>query len=820
MHFQAQGQGCFGTTFVQLLNDAEGRDLRPTCILPYPGESGDQLLGGTVGGDLFLSRISKEGKPRWRRVILTSSESTELSTLNELIIDRAGMIAGVGATFNDNLQKAYCFRYDPNRDRLLYFQQPDYPSDATGISEITDGEYLITGSKQGELSPVFISAMMHRLDALTGRPVVSALRFDYFGDEAFLDATVGEDGNIYVVGNVSSSGAAGDIRSAVSKFSPDGTPLWTKVGPAPIAANARLYPFDLEIVGDKIYVLHWGSIGVITGGLNTAMMMSRFNVTDGSVDWTRKYEINEYNGESPIELVVRNDTLYTYGYSLIGKREPWLMLLDTEGTVLQTRGYPQAGSANVYLRGNQQLSVDESGIQLLASLANPGEQPRSGMFLSLDNTGQSDNACLTIRNLTVAVSGIANGWTSIDLARNNLATTWAPVATDRQSSTLLITDDCNVSCERCETTGFVRSAVCRGDSLLLNNRFVSIPGVYADTFPGVQAGCDSILFTELVASDGPQVTYEVINQCGLSTAAVRLSVAGGEFPYSYSWSEPGAAGAGPYLSSGTYRVTVNDALDCHPAIIDITVDLANRQILSFETEAPVCAGDSTGSIRLVPAGGGSLRIIPDGPYQRDGIDGLGAGSYGVILRDSTGCEAYRQVAIPEPLPVAVSISAPEFLRLGELLDLTAISPTGTDFSTYRWSAPDTISCAVCPVARFQPVVDGMVNLRVTTDQNCLATDSLFIRVLTGVPRLYLPSAFSPNEDGINDRWTPGLGPEITVVSSCRIFNRWGGLVWEYFPGDEWWGGEGQSTGIFTYSLTARMINGESIARAGTIVLTR
>lgn len=816
----AQGEGCFGETFVQLISDEEGRDLRPTCILYYPGGSGDLLLGGTVGGDIFLSRIDAEGKPRWRRIILTGSESTELSTLNELIIDRAGMIAGVGATFNDNLQTAYCFRYDPNLDQLSYFLQPEFSSEATGISEINGGEYLITGSKRGEPSPIFISALLHRINARTGQPTTSSIRYDFLGDEAFLDATLSDDGSIYAVGNVSATGGAGDIRAAVSKLTSEGVPIWTKIGPAPTSANARLYAFDLEIMGDKIYVLHWGNIGVITGGLNTAMMMSRFNASDGSVDWTRRYDITDYNGESPIELIAHNGKLYAYGFTLIGNRDPWLMQLDQEGTVLQTTGYPLDGSANVYLRANQQLSVNDTGIQLLASLSNPGGLPRTGMVLSLDNNGQSNNECLVIEDLSVEVSSLANGWTDIPLEVNTLESTWLPAATDRQSSVLVVTDDCLQSCDRCETTLFSRSPVCRGDSLLLNSRFVSIPGIYADTFPGTMAGCDSIQFTELAISDGPQVTYSVNNQCGLSTAEVRLSVTGGEFPYSYRWSDPTASGESPSLPSGNYRVTVNDAIGCRPAIVDVVVDLSTQQALSFDTAAPTCPGDSSGSISLVPAGQGSLRVLPNGTFLPDKIDRLTPGDYAVILRDSTGCEAFRQVTVPEALPLQVSINAPAYVRLGETVNLSATSSTGTIFTTYNWSTTDSISCEECPVAQFMPVTDAVVHLQATNDRGCTVSDSLFVHLLAGDPRIYLPTAFSPNGDGINDYWLPGLGPEFETVIGCQVFNRWGGMIWEYSSGEDWWDGAGQSPGTFTVRLSARLINGELVKRIGTIVLVR
>ena len=78
----AQESNCTGETFTHLLSDEQGHDLRITCALTYSGPSGDLLLGGGVGGHIVLSRLDRQGNLRWRRVVRTGSESTELSTLN------------------------------------------------------------------------------------------------------------------------------------------------------------------------------------------------------------------------------------------------------------------------------------------------------------------------------------------------------------------------------------------------------------------------------------------------------------------------------------------------------------------------------------------------------------------------------------------------------------------------------------------------------------------------------------------------------------------------------------------------------------------
>lgn len=62
---------------------------------------------------------------------------------------------------------------------------------------------------------------------------------------------------------------------------------------------------------------------------------------------------------------------------------------------------------------------------------------------------------------------------------------------------------------------------------------------------------------------------------------------------------------------------------------------------------------------------------------------------------------------------------------------------------------------------------------------------------------YVPVAFSRNDDGINDAFLPVCD---RLLRSCalRIFDRWGGLVWETSdPAEAWKGAEGLN-GVFVW----------------------
>ena len=65
------------------------------------------------------------------------------------------------------------------------------------------------------------------------------------------------------------------------------------------------------------------------------------------------------------------------------------------------------------------------------------------------------------------------------------------------------------------------------------------------------------------------------------------------------------------------------------------------------------------------------------------------------------------------------------------------------------------------------------------DENgCEVHKSIQIYVIPDY-KIYTPNTFSPNYDGINDRWVPFIGEgKIIDALILRIYNRWGGLLYE------------------------------------------
>ena len=110
---------------------------------------------------------------------------------------------------------------------------------------------------------------------------------------------------------------------------------------------------------------------------------------------------------------------------------------------------------------------------------------------------------------------------------------------------------------------------------------------------------------------------------------------------------------------------------------------------------------------------------------------------------------------------------------------------------------------------------------VQNQYNCKDTAYAQVPILP-LNNIYIPSAFSPNGDGVNDRvFIRGFG--ISKVS-FQIFNRWGELVFATTDINTGWDGyykgKLQPQDVYHYSAVVEFYTGEKLAKKGDITLLR
>lgn len=88
--------------------------------------------------------------------------------------------------------------------------------------------------------------------------------------------------------------------------------------------------------------------------------------------------------------------------------------------------------------------------------------------------------------------------------------------------------------------------------------------------------------------------------------------------------------------------------------------------------------------------------------------------------------------------------------------------------------------------------------------------------------LYIPNAFTPNGDGVNDEFY--LTNTDFTKFSISVFDRWGNQVYSNTESNFRWNGERGSepvpSGTYVYVLEGTTRKGESLRRSGTISIMR
>lgn len=128
-------------------------------------------------------------------------------------------------------------------------------------------------------------------------------------------------------------------------------------------------------------------------------------------------------------------------------------------------------------------------------------------------------------------------------------------------------------------------------------------------------------------------------------------------------------------------------------------------------------------------------------------------------------------------------------------------------NTVRWTPANTLDAPdeLDPVASPQVTTTYSVSLN---NDNCISKDSVTIFVADkdklDCDKLLTPKAFTPNNDGLNEKF--GISNKFLVekLESFEIFDRWGAKVWETNQLEEQWDGtsNGQllSNGMYLFKI--------------------
>jgi gliding motility-associated-like protein len=303
---------------------------------------------------------------------------------------------------------------------------------------------------------------------------------------------------------------------------------------------------------------------------------------------------------------------------------------------------------------------------------------------------------------------------------------------------------------------------------------------------------------------------------------IAFAHASGTFgPFSYSWSPAGGNDSvAQSLTAGTYTLTVTNANGCFKTDQVVIASYKNlNQPNVFGTDDTCNKPNGIASAHESgPTGPFNYSWSPAGG--NDSIaTSLTAGTYIVRITDVKGCIITDTVVIASyNIPVSVNVCCDTTLTIGDSVTLN-VNTTGN----YIWTPSAGLSCDTCANPIATPTVTTEYIVTASNQQGCRNADSVLITV-NDKPchTLFVPNAFSPNGDNVND--VEYVYGDCIQSLDFKIFDRWGNKVFETTDQSVGWDGryKGQpaSSDVYDYTLIVTQSNGKTTSLKGNITLVR
>jgi gliding motility-associated-like protein len=297
---------------------------------------------------------------------------------------------------------------------------------------------------------------------------------------------------------------------------------------------------------------------------------------------------------------------------------------------------------------------------------------------------------------------------------------------------------------------------------------------------------------------GPDLSF-----CDYDSALLN---AGNNFS-SYLWNNGNTGNTIRVKNAGLYWVKGIDMNGC-AATDTVSISVNTAPAFSFGQDRNLCEGENL--------------ILDPGPYAQFTWQDASsnrtltvrqAGIYWVSVTDTRGCRGSDSLRINSILPVPANFLAPSvtFCKY-QRVDL---SPQGT-FNQYLWSTG----------ARQRTIsVDrgGRYTLEVIDANGCRGRDTIQVVENDCLTGIFLPNAFTPNGDRLNDQFRALVYGKV-ISFSLQVYNRFGEMVFSTSdPGQGWDGfykGKSSPSGNFVWQCRYHLEGSEPGYQKGTVMLIR
>lgn len=277
----------------------------------------------------------------------------------------------------------------------------------------------------------------------------------------------------------------------------------------------------------------------------------------------------------------------------------------------------------------------------------------------------------------------------------------------------------------------------------------------------------------------------------------------------------------PSSNSVKYQVTASIG-KCF-ATYDIVVSTVPYPKADAGKDTTICAGNS---VQLQASGGSIYQWSPSRFLTNANIANPVSQApsfdtrYIVEVRDILGCPkpVFDTIIVTVARIIADAGPRDTNIVLGQSLQLRA---TGSNHFLWTPSTGLNNPTIFNPISLPQDNITYVV--KVSNDQGCFGLDTINVNVFKIDPDLLVPTAFSPDGDGLNDVLRP-IAVGMKSLDAFRVYNRWGQLVFSTSQVGEGWdgrfGGQPQSSGTYVWYAEGTNYLDKKIEKKGSVVLIR
>lgn len=454
------------------------------------------------------------------------------------------------------------------------------------------------------------------------------------------------------------------------------------------------------------------------------------------------------------------------------------------------------------------------------------------------------------------INSLEAGTFTITVTDANNCTQTKNIEVQQPNNVVIAFDNQNVSCFE-GNDGIAIASVESGGTAPFTYQWNDSQNQNTSTATGLESGNYSVVVTDdngctysstTNISEPTLLTLEITStpiSCeGFDDATITVTADGGTPPYTYEWSNGANTSNIENIGPGDYSVKVIDNNGCEENVI-VTIDDPLPISVSVETDSATCWGYDDGVIVVYASGGsnsaeGFLYSIDGGNnFQTSNIfNGLGSGIFPNIIVEDLGSS---QNCVSTPVSVTVYHPNPLFATVmpeDTLLELdapatlmlnvdAALGYTIDDITAVSWSPSDGLSCTDCltpTVLIYENYITYEAQITYSSGvgvSQCFTDASAIVRVDNNL-RFFIPDAFTPNGDGVNDDFRV-YGEGFKTVN-LLVFNRWGEKLFESFNQFQGWDatykGELVDPGVYTYFFEGEYLDGKTASKKGSVTVLR